>query len=60
MFERFLPIVLAQKFDKHSTKMKFSIKEFFSKCDQVRSFLKSLIKNFIVCAVKETNFFQKS
>ena len=36
-------------------KMKFSIKEFFSKCDQIRSFLriwshllkKSLMKNFI-------------
>ena len=38
--------------------MKFSIKDFFSKCDQVRSLLriwshllkKSLIENFIVCA----------
>ena len=40
-------------------KMKFSIKDFFSKCDQIRSFLriwshllkKSLIENFIFCAV---------
>ena len=38
--------------------MKFSIKDFFSKCDQIRSFLqtwsyllkKSLMKNFIFCA----------
>ena len=41
-------------------KMKFSIKDFFSKRDQICSFLrissrllkKSLIKNFIFCAVK--------
>ena len=40
-------------------KMKFSIKDFFSKCVQIRSFLriwshllkKSLIENFIFCAV---------
>ena len=40
-------------------KMKFSIKDFFSKCDQIRSFLriwshlleKSLLENFIFCAV---------
>ena len=40
-------------------KIKFSIKDFFSKCDQIRSFLriwshllkKSLMKNFIFCAV---------
>ena len=39
-------------------KMKFSIKDFFSKCDQIRSFLqiwshllkKSLMENFIFCA----------
>ena len=29
-------------------KMKFSIKDFFSKCDQIRSFLKSLMKSFIL------------
>ena len=40
--------------------MKFSIKDFFSKCDQTRSFLriwshlrkKSLMENFIFCAVR--------
>ena len=40
-------------------KMKFSIKDFFSKCDQIRSFLqiwshllkKSVMENFISCAV---------
>ena len=39
--------------------MKFSIQDFFNKCDQIRSFLwisshllkKSLIENFIFCAV---------
>ena len=46
-------------------KMKFSIKNFFSKCDQIRSLLriwshllkKFLIENFISCAVRkcETN-----
>ena len=42
----------------HCTK-KFSINDFFSKCDQIRSFLqiwsnlpeKSLMENFIFCAV---------
>ena len=41
-------------------KMKFSIQDFFSKCDQIFSFLwiwshllkKSLMENFIFCAVK--------
>ena len=41
-------------------KKKFSIKDFFSKCDQICSFLriwshlleKSLMENFIFCAVK--------
>ena len=40
--------------------MKFSIKDFFNKCDQIRSFLriwshllkKSLMENFIFCAVQ--------
>ena len=40
--------------------MKFSIRDFFSKCDQIRSFLriwshllkKSLMENFIFCAVE--------
>ena len=43
----------------YTQKMKFSIKDFFSKCDQIHSFLriwlhllkKSLMENFIICAV---------
>ena len=46
-------------------KMKFSIKDFFSKCEQIRSFLrvrshllkKSLMENFIFCAVRQRLFF---
>ena len=45
-------------------KMKFSIKDFCSKCDKIRSFLriwshllkKSLIENFIFCAVLDMIF----
>ena len=42
-------------------KMKFSIKNFFSKCDQICSFLshflkKSLMENFTFCAVREKYF----
>ena len=41
-------------------KIKFSIKDFFTKCDQIRSFLriwshllkKFLMENFIFCAVR--------
>ena len=48
----YLPIFTAQE-------IKFSIKDFFSKCDQIRSILriwshllkKSLIENLIFCAV---------
>ena len=44
-------------------KLKFSRKDFFSKCDQIRrklriwSYLlkKSLMENFFFCAVNETN-----
>ena len=44
-------------------KMKFFIKDFFSKCDQIRSSLriwshllkKSLMENFIFCAVRYCN-----
>ena len=44
--------------------MKFSIKVFFSKCDQIRSFLwifftfteKTLMENFIFCAVCSNSF----
>ena len=47
-----IPISIAQK-------IKFSIKDFFSKCDQIRRFLriwshllkKSLMENFIFCAM---------
>ena len=49
---------------RHSTKMKFSIKDFFSKCNQIRSFLqiwshllkKSLMENFIFSCCETTNF----
>ena len=45
-------------------KMKFSIKDFFSNCDQIRTFLrvwshllkKFLVENFILCAVLSTQF----
>ena len=45
---------------KNCTKMKFSIMEFFSKCNQIHNFLliwqhllkKSLMENFSFCAVK--------
>ena len=33
------------------TKMKFSIKDFFSKYEQIRKKLKSLMENFIFCVV---------
>ena len=44
-------------------KMKFSIQDFFSKCDQIRGFLriwshllkKLLLENFILCAVLGSN-----
>ena len=47
--------------------MKFSINDFFNKCDQIRCFLriwsyllmKSLMENFIFCAVFVYGFFQK-
>ena len=51
--------LVKRKRDYHCTKMKFFIKDFFSKCDQIQSFLwirshllkKSLMKNFVFCAV---------
>ena len=51
---------------RHCTKMKFSIKVFFSKCDQICSFLriwsrllrKSLMENFIFYAVRADNLFR--
>ena len=53
IWEEFLRSNIAQK-------MKFPIQDFFSKCDQIRSFLriwshllkKSLMQNFIFCAVQ--------
>ena len=47
-------------FSHHCTKMKFPVKDFFGKCDQIRTFLgfwshllkKSLIENFIFCVVR--------
>ena len=53
-----LPIPERKLYALHK-KMKFSIKDFFSKCDQIRSFVqiwsyllkKSLMKNFIFYAV---------
>ena len=46
-------------------KMKFSIKDFFGKCDEIRSFLriwshllkKSLMENFIFCAVWQQDLY---
>ena len=48
-------------------KMKFSIRDFFSKCDHVRSFLltgshllkKSLTENFVFCALNNARFQKK-
>ena len=45
-------------------KMKFSIKDFFSRCDQIGSFQqiwshllkKSLMENFIFCAILDIDF----
>ena len=52
--------MISWKFDKTTAqKVKFSIKDFTSKCDQIRNFLriwshlleKSLMENFIFCSV---------
>ena len=48
--------------------MKFSIRDFFSKCDQIRSFLriwshllkKSLMENFTFCAVFNKKTFSQA
>ena len=55
--KRFLAIIAWQN---TAQKMKFFIKDFFSKCDQIRNFLriwshllrKSLMENFIFCGLK--------
>ena len=54
--------IISRVFFKENTaqKSKFSIKDFFSKCEKIRSFLriwshflkKSLMENFIFCAMK--------
>ena len=57
--EAFLKVSSFIMGNKHCTKMMFSIKDFFSKCDQIRRFLgtsshllkKFLMKNFFFCAV---------
>ena len=57
---KILPILLLRK------KVEFSIKDFSSKCDQIRSFLriwshlleKSLIENVSFCAVLELYYYQ--
>ena len=54
--------LLMRLFSDNVQEMKFSVKDLSNKCDQIRSFLwiwlhlqeKSLIKNFIFCAVKLT------
>ena len=59
---RFIPRITADLINMmkcYCTKMKFPVKDFFSKYDQIRSFLliwphllkKSLMENFIFCAV---------
>ena len=59
---------LASDFQNMCTKMKFSNKDFLSKCDQnlqettdlvrfTKEILKSLILNFIFCAVIIVNFY---
>ena len=56
----FLKYIYVFDFIKHpfitAQKMKFSITDFFSKCDQIRRKLKkSLIENFIFCDVYKTH-----
>ena len=58
----FINFILRLLLANTAEKMKFSIKKFFSKCDQIRNFLliwshlrkKSSMENFILCAVEET------
>ena len=60
-------IIICKSMDTAQT-MKFSIKDFSSKCDQTRSFLriwshllkKSLMENFIFCAVGVTVWLDKN
>ena len=58
-FNKFHRTLFLQNISCTAQKMKFSIKDFYSKCDPIRSSLqiwsyllkKSLIENFIYCAV---------
>ena len=62
---KLLFIFLNNTSQKRCTKTMFSVKDFFSKCDQIRSFQrirsyllkKSLMENFIFCAVKVKRIF---
>ena len=62
---QFIPLMKLIVIGVTAQKMKFPIKDFFSKCDQIRRFLqiwshllkKSLIENFIFCAVCARNYF---
>ena len=44
----------------HCTKMKFFIKDFFSKCESSYLLKKSLMENFIFCAVYQANVFVRT
>ena len=58
-FVKIIPILIHSKISATTQKMKFSIKDVFSKCDQIRWKLriwshlqkKSLMENFVFCAV---------
>ena len=51
-------ITIAQIVRETEQKMKFSIKDFFSKSDKMRRKLKFLMQNFIFCAVRTRNLFK--
>ena len=63
MIELFLENIFADKLHT-AQKMKFPIKDFFSKCDQIHSFLRiwshllkqSLMENLIFCVVSQRMF----
>ena len=62
-YKRFETFSKTRTLSATAQKMKFSIKDYFSKCDQIRSFLriwshllkKSLMENFTFCAVCSAN-----
>ena len=59
MFQYFTSLANNSQISSNNTGRKFSMKDFFNKCDEIRKFLriwshllkKSLIENFIFCAV---------